>query len=54
LHAPDDLTEEMQLYAPENFNYLNQSACYTVDGIDDIKEFADTRVRRLFSSAHSF
>jgi myosin-1 len=35
--------EEMQLYAPENFNYLNQSACYTVDGIDDIKEFADTR-----------
>ncbi len=33
----------MQLYAPENFNYLSQSACYVVDGIDDIKEFADTR-----------
>lgn len=35
----------MQLFTPDNFHYLNQSQCYTVDGIDDVKEFADTRVR---------
>ena len=32
------------LYGPENFNYLRQSQCYTVNGVDDAKEFADTRV----------
>jgi len=41
--ATDAEAQEMQLYTPDNFFYLNQSGCYTVDGVDDIKEFADTR-----------
>ena len=33
----------MQLYSPDNFQYLNQSRCYTVDGMDDVKEYGDMR-----------
>ncbi|KNC72278.1 hypothetical protein SARC_15169 [Sphaeroforma arctica JP610] len=29
------------LYEPENFLYLARSNCYTVDGMDDKKEYAD-------------
>ena len=29
---------------PGYFSYLNQSGCYNVDGIDDAKEYGDTRV----------
>ena len=34
-----------QLYSADNFFYLNQSACYQVDGIDDVQEYNDTRVQ---------
>eukprot|EP00004_Rigifila_ramosa_P020324 TRINITY_DN526_c0_g1_i1.p1 TRINITY_DN526_c0_g1~~TRINITY_DN526_c0_g1_i1.p1 ORF type:complete len:1124 (-),score=315.94 TRINITY_DN526_c0_g1_i1:62-3412(-) len=34
---------DYQLYGPEHFGYLNQSQCYTVDGIDDREEFQATR-----------
>ncbi|KAL6061526.1 Unconventional myosin-Ie [Balamuthia mandrillaris] len=41
--ASDTEANSLQLYSPEHFWYLCQSQCYTVDGIDDAKEFADTR-----------
>jgi len=41
--ASDAEANQLQLYAPEHFFYLNQSACYAVDGIDDIQEYRDTR-----------
>jgi len=41
--ASDAEANALQLYAPEHFYYLNQSQCYTADGIDDIKEYRDTR-----------
>ena len=59
---PDDF----RLGRPEDFLYLSQSGCYTVEGIDDAEEFKDTLVRlgsnlsifashcRFRSSAKSF
>jgi len=41
--ASDQEANQLMLYGPENFNYLRQSQCYTVNGIDDPKEFADTK-----------
>jgi len=37
----DNLSEQYQLYSPENFHYMNQSGCYNVDGTDDVAEFKD-------------
>jgi myosin I len=34
--------QEWSLYDAEYFHYVNQSACYRVDGIDDAKEYGDT------------
>ena len=28
---------------PRTFHYLNQSNCYELDGIDDAKEYPETR-----------
>ena len=39
--ADQELADRLQLYSPENFHYVNQSQCYTVDGVDDTKEFQD-------------
>ena len=33
---------ELGLQSPENFYYLNQSKCYTVDGTNDAEEWQDT------------
>ena len=34
--------EKLGLLAPENYDYLNQSGTYTVEGTDDVKEFKET------------
>ena len=36
--------EALGLTSPDYYYYLNQSATYTVDGINDKKEFEDTMV----------
>lgn len=32
---------ELGLLAPDQYHYLKQSGCYTVDGVDDKREFED-------------
>lgn len=39
--ADDRMAQDLQLYSPENFHYVNQSGCYTVDDVDDSKDFQD-------------
>ena len=39
-----------QLYSADHFTYLNQSGCYTVDGMDDTAEYQAMRVRRLVAA----
>ena len=34
----------MGITNPDYYGYLNQSGAFTVDGIDDTKEFRDTMV----------
>ena len=41
--ATPDETNNLQLYEPHHFWYLNQSGCYQVDGIDDKAEYADVK-----------
>ena len=36
-------TESMFLGPPDSYNYLNQSGCYDVQGMDDAKEFNDMK-----------
>jgi myosin-1 len=36
------LASELGLTTPDYFNYLNQGACYTVDGTDDRADWTDT------------
>lgn len=43
--ADAQMQQWYQLYEPKYFGYLAQSECYTVERVDDAKEFADTRVR---------
>ncbi len=38
-------TEAWQLYTADNFYYLNQSQCYTVDGMNDAEDYGHVRVR---------
>ena len=40
--------ESLGLTSPDYYYYLNQSATYRVDGLDDNKEFNDTFVRFFF------
>ncbi|KAL0491036.1 myosin I heavy chain [Acrasis kona] len=35
--------DEFGLTRPEDYAYLNKGGCYTVDGIDDVAEFKDTK-----------
>lgn len=37
-----EIEEKLGLLAPENYDYLNQSGTYTVEGTDDVKEFKET------------
>ena len=39
-------SEQFGLTEADYYSYLNQSGCYEVDGVDDVKEYQDTRVRR--------
>ena len=39
--------EQLGIAQPDYYSYLNQSGAYTVDGVDDVKEFRDTMVSRL-------
>lgn len=41
---PFSTTEEFGLQAPDYYHYLNQGRTYTVDGMDDSREFQDTWV----------
>ncbi|KAK6265916.1 hypothetical protein QUC31_016753 [Theobroma cacao] len=41
--APPEDVEKYQLGNPRTFHYLNQSNCYELDGLDDSKEYPDTR-----------
>lgn len=36
------ITESLGIANPEYYYYLNQSGCYTVDGVDDKQDFAET------------
>jgi len=35
--------QKYKLENPRSFHYLNQSNCYELDGIDDAKEYLETR-----------
>ena len=37
--ATDEIKEYYGLYSPENYLYLAKSRCYTVDGVDDKRDF---------------
>ena len=45
VNADSPCADELGLQNAEYFDYLNQGGCYTVDGMDDRKEFQDTIVR---------
>lgn len=36
--------EQLGIASPDYYCYLNQSGAYSVDGVDDVKEFRDTMV----------
>ncbi len=35
--------DQWKLTSPERFNYMNKGNCYTVDGIKDGQDFAETK-----------
>lgn len=35
--------QKYKLGPPSTFHYLNQSNCYKLDGVDDTKEYIETR-----------
>ena len=37
-------SEQFGLTTADYYYYLNQSGCYEVDGVNDVKEYQDTRV----------
>ena len=39
--ADSAMKEEFNLRPPQQYNYLNQGACFTVDTINDVKEFKE-------------
>ncbi|XP_018629557.1 myosin-6 isoform X4 [Nicotiana tomentosiformis] len=41
--APSKDIQRYKLDNPRSFRYLNQSNCYELDGVDDSKEYLDTR-----------
>ncbi|KAL0333731.1 UNVERIFIED_CONTAM: Myosin-17 [Sesamum angustifolium] len=41
--APAEEREKYKLGSPESFHYLNQSKCYTLDGVSDAEEYLATR-----------
>ncbi|CAN1131393.1 XI-2 [Linum perenne] len=41
--APAEEVQKYKLGNPRTFHYLNQSNCYELDGVDDAKEYMDTR-----------
>lgn len=40
------ILEQFGLAEPDYYYYLNQSGCYKVDDVNDVKEYQDTRVGR--------
>ncbi|EFH66494.1 hypothetical protein ARALYDRAFT_889165 [Arabidopsis lyrata subsp. lyrata] len=41
--APPEDIKKYKLENPHKFHYLNQSSCYKLDGVDDAKEYLETR-----------
>ncbi|GAB4827378.1 hypothetical protein Ancab_034264 [Ancistrocladus abbreviatus] len=41
--APSEVVEKLKLGNPRTFHYLNQSNCYELAGIQDAKEYLETR-----------
>eukprot|EP01097_Dermamoeba_algensis_P012068 TRINITY_DN966_c0_g1_i1.p1 TRINITY_DN966_c0_g1~~TRINITY_DN966_c0_g1_i1.p1 ORF type:complete len:1106 (+),score=323.31 TRINITY_DN966_c0_g1_i1:51-3368(+) len=41
--AGDREKQDLGLWAPENYTYLYESQCYTIEGVDDRKEFQDVK-----------
>lgn len=37
--------ERLKLLAAEEYNYLNQSNCMTIDNVDDVEQFRLMKVR---------
>lgn len=37
--------ERYMLSVASNFSFVNQSGCYSIDGVDDSKEFKHTKVK---------
>ena len=42
------ISEQMGIANPDYYCYLNQSGAFSVDGMDDVKEFRDTMVSPCF------
>lgn len=42
LGADQGMVDRLQLYDAQEFHYVNQSQCYTVDDVDDARDFQDT------------
>ena len=40
--ADQRMAQQLQLYDPQNFHYMNQSNCYNVDDINDQSDFRET------------
>lgn len=41
--APPEVVQKYKLGNPRTFHYLNQTNCYELDGVDEFKEYCDTR-----------
>lgn len=41
--APQEVVQKYKLGNPRTFHYLNQTNCYELDGVDEFKEYCDTR-----------
>jgi myosin V len=37
------VVQKYKLGNPRTFHYLNQTNCYELDGVDEFKEYCDTR-----------
>jgi myosin heavy subunit len=43
LFSDSSLSQKLKLTKPSDFHYLNQTDCYQVSGVDDAKEFKETK-----------
>lgn len=49
--ASDQEAQHLTLYTPDNFYYVNQGQCFTVDGMNDAQDYQEVRVCHKADSA---